>query len=406
MEITTRPITEDETVRFREAIMAGFGEDLDDEDFPPAWLDDLIPLDRTSAAFDGDRIVGTLAGLPLQVTVAGGAQVPMTGTTVVTVAATHRRRGVLTAMMRDHLEDVRTRGEALAGLWASESLIYGRFGFGVASENDGIEFDRQRVSVEGDAGTVRLVASDEARVLFPPIYDDERLQRPGMQSRSEKWWEHLFDDPSSRRRGFSALRFALHETEGRADGYALYRQKSDWETGFPNGKVGIRELVAPSTAAHTGLWRYLTSIDLFPHVVYWNLPVDDPLLWKVPDHRRIERKRWDALYLRILDVVEALEFRTYGADGSITVAVDDAFLPDVGGSFELAVTDGAGACRRIEDQATDVSLNTADLASLYLGGRGAVAMARAGRVRGAADAVTLLGRMFRGDIEPWCAEMF
>ena len=160
MKITTRPITRDETVQFREAIMFGFGEDLDDDEFPPEWLDDLLPLDRTVAAFDGDQIVGTLGGFPFEITVPGGAQVPMAGTTIVTVAATHRRRGALSAMMNDHFRDGLKRGEPLVGLWASESLIYGRFGFGVATEQDEIEIDQSRIRVEGEAGSVRLVDSD------------------------------------------------------------------------------------------------------------------------------------------------------------------------------------------------------------------------------------------------------
>jgi predicted acetyltransferase len=406
MELTTRPITADETVRFREAVVAGFGEDLDDEEFPPEWFADLIPLDRTVGAFDGDRIVGTLAGIPFEVTVPGGAQIPMAGTTVATVAPTHRRRGALSAMMRDHLDDGRRRREPLAGLWASESLIYRRFGFGVATEHDETEIDQLRVSVEGDAGLVRLVSVDEALTLFPRIYDEERRWRPGMLSRSEKWWEHHFRDPSVGRRGFSALRLVAHETNGAADGYALYRQKADWESGFPNGTISVRELITSTPSAHTGLWKFLTSIDLFPKIKYWNLPVDDPLRWKVPDHRRVQRERWDALYLRILDVPQALEARTYGADGTLTCTVADSFLPDAGGSFELVVTGGVGACRRIDTAVADLQLDTSDLASLYLGGHGAAALAEAGRITAAGDAVILAGRMFRGDVEPWCEEVF
>ena len=396
MEITTRPIIEDETVPFREAIMLGFGEDLNDEEFPPEWLE-LIPLDRTVAAFDGDTIVGTLGGFPFDVTVPGGEQIPMAGTTIATVAATHRRRGVLTAMMRAHLEDERSRGEPLVGLWASESLIYGRYGFGVASENEEIELDQRRVSVEGDAGSVRMATAEEAADILPQLYDVERARRPGMLNRTPQWWDlNLFFDPSIRRRGFSAQRYLIHETDGQPDGYAIFRQKADWETGFPNGKIRVREIIANSPAAHTGIWRFVTSIDLFPQVVFWNLPVDDPLRWKVPDHRRINRKRWDALYLRILDVVRALEARSYAADGT----------PDLGGSFELIVSDGRGTYRRTEVAEADLALGIVELSSLYLGGGNALAMSQASQIRGDGDSITLLDRMFRGDVAPWCEEVF
>lgn len=406
MEITTRPITEGETVPFREAIMLGFGEDLNDEAFPPEWLD-VIPLDRTVAAFDRDLIVGTLAGFPFDVTVPGGAQIPMAGTTIVTVAATHRRQGVLTAMMRDHLDDGRSRGEPLLGLWASESLIYGRYGFGVASENEEIEMDQTRISVIGDAGSVHMVTAEEAAAILPPLYDMERSRRPGMLTRTEQWWDrNLFFDPTVRRRGFSAQRYLIHEADGQPDGYAIFRQKPDWETGFPNGKIRVREIIANSSSAHTGIWRYLTNIDLFPQIVFWNLPIDDPLRWKVPDHRRIVRKRWDALYLRILDVAQALEARTYACDGMLRLSVDDPFMPDLGGSFELEVVDSIASCRRTAGADVDLMLGTEELASLYLGGGDAHAMSLAGRIRGDAGSITLIGRMFRGDIAPWCEEVF
>jgi predicted acetyltransferase len=406
MEIKTRPIIADESVPFREAIMLGFGEDLNDEEFPPEWLD-VIPLDRTVAAFDGDLIVGTLAGFPFDVTVPGGAQIPMAGTTIVTVAATHRRQGVLTSMMRDHLEDGVSRGEPLVGLWASESLIYGRYGFGVASENEEIEMDQTRVTVEGETGSVRMVSAEEAAQILPPIYELEQARRPGMLTRTAQWWDkNLFFDPSGRRRGFSAQRYLIHENDGHADGYAIFRQKPNWETGFPTGKIRVREIVANSSMAHTGIWRYLTSVDLFPQVVFWNLPVDDSLRWKVPDHRRIIRKRWDALYVRILDVVQALEARNYAADGTLRFRISDQFMPDLGGSFELEVSDGNGSCRRIDGEATDLALGTTELASLYLGGGEAHAMCSAGLVIGDTDSVTLLGRMFRGDVAPWCEEVF
>jgi len=407
MEITTRPIHENEALTFRTRIPEGFGEDFDAISMPPEWFFELFPRDRTVAAFDGDAMVGTLGAFPFDITVPGDGTVPMAGTTIVTVSPTHRRRGVLSAMMRDHLADTINRDEPLAGLWASESSIYGRFGFGVATENEEIEIDRTYASIEGDGGIVRLIDADEASRVFPAIYDDMRRRTPGMLTRTPSWWKiETFFDPEKRREGFTAQRYVLHETDGVPDGYAIYRQKGDWSDGFPNGTVKVGEVVAPSRAAHTGIWQFLTSIDLFPKITWWNMPVGDPLRWKVPDHRRIRRKRWDALHLRILDVPAALQARSYSIDGTIRFAVDDPFLPEIGGSFEMNVEAGIGRCRRVEDGEGDIRLNTRELASLYLGAGDVDAMARAGLIRGDRDSLIMLGRMFRGDITPWCEEMF
>ncbi|MEN8233384.1 MAG: GNAT family N-acetyltransferase [Actinomycetota bacterium] len=407
MSFTTRPIREGESLAFRRALARGFGDDLQEDVFPAEWFPELFPLDRTVGAFDGDAIVGTLGGFPFEVTVPGGASVPMAGTTIVTVAATHRRRGVLTAMMRDHLADTQSRNEPLVGLWASESVIYGRYGFGVATENEDVEMHQTHVSVDGEGGSVRLVDADEAGRLFPDVYDAVRSAKPGMLTRSATWWktEVLFD-PEQRRQGFSSQRYLVHETDGVVDGYAIYRQKGDWGDGFPNGEVRIREVTARTPTAHSGMWQFLTSIDLYPRIKYWNLAVDDPLRWKVPDHRRITRKRWDAMYLRLLDVVAALEARTYAFDGTVTFSVDDPFLPDVGGAFELTVEAGIGSCRRIEEGATDLAMSIVELSSLYLGAGHVDPMVKTGRLRGGSDVVELFGRMLRGDVAPWCEEIF
>jgi predicted acetyltransferase len=407
MEITTRPIRENEALTFRAVVSEGFGDDFDGTTMPEEWFLELFPRDRTVAAFDGDTMVGTLGAFPFSVTVPGGASVPMAGTTVVTVAPTHTRRGILTAMMRDHLADTIERGEPLAGLWASESVIYGRYGFGAATENEEIEIHQTRVGVEGAHDSVRMIDGDEARDVLPALYDAVRLQTPGMLTRDDAWWKiEVFFDPEKHRNGFSSQRYVLHETDGVPDGYGIYRQKGDWSTGFPNGTVRVSEVMTPSTSAHTGIWRFLTNIDLFPNIRYWNLPVDDPIRWKVPDHRRIERKRWDALYVRILDVIAALELRTFAFDGTVRFRLDDAFLPDAGGSCELSVEHGVGSCRRTDDPTVDLTLRTSELASLYLGAGSVHAMEEAGLIGGDRDSVTLLGRMFRGDRAPWCEEIF
>ncbi len=405
MTISTRPITDEEMPRFLELVERGFGNDPDPDD-DSAWAK-LLPLDLTVAAFDGDDMVGTLAAFDFEVTVPGGAAVAMPGTTVVTVQPTHRRRGVLTAMMRDHLDEVAARDAPLAGLWASETPIYGRFGFGHATSRDDMEAPSLSVTVDGEVeGKVHSVDPDDVPSRFAPIYAALQAARPGMLSRSDKWWQHaVVYDPSSRRRGKSAKRFVIYEIDGSAEGYAIYRQKSDWSEEVPKGQVLVNEVIATTDRAHSALCRYLTNIDLFPRVGWWNTPVDDPLWWKLVEPRRLNRKRGDALWVRIMDVPAALEARSYEHDGAIRMAIDDRFRPATAGVYELVVSDGVGKCVRVEGDA-GVSLGIDALGALYLGGSNAVAMAAAGHIDGSGEAVTQLHRLFHTDIAPWCEEVF
>lgn len=407
MSLITRSIAEDEVGTFRDLMWRGFGQEVLEDDRESDRFLATTPLDRVVGAFDGPTMVGTLAAYPFELTVPGGAAHKMAGTTMVTVQATHRRRGALTSMMRDHLDDARSRGESLAGLWASESAIYGRFGFGAATENDTVELHGPRIDVREEGGIVRYVDADESLDVLGSVYDTVRGTRPGMLSRTEAWWrnEVLFD-PSQWRDGASPIRTVVHESYGVADGYAIFRQKPEWGNAFPAGQIRVKELIAASDDAHTGLWRFLTSIDLFPEVKYWNAPVDDPLRWKVADPRRVTRKRWDALWLRVLDVGAALSIRSYAADGTVRFRVTDPFQPDNDGVYVLEVEAGAGTCHRGRGVEPDLAFGVDVLGALYLGGGDALSTARGGRIEGSEDAVVRLQRMFRGDIQPWCEEVF
>src|ERR687895_2485118 len=189
----------------------------------------LLPVERMHAAFDGKEIVGGAGVFPFEMTVPG-AIVPCAGVTVVGVLPTHRRRGILTRMMRAQIDDVRERGdEPFAALWASEPTIYGRFGYGHASHTFEIRLPRVRAALRAGAprraGAVRLVETPEAAKTFPRIYDRVRSTTPGMLSRSKHWWEsrRLRDDPSRRPPGSGPLNLPLYELDGKPAGYAMYR---------------------------------------------------------------------------------------------------------------------------------------------------------------------------------------
>lgn len=407
MSLITRPITGGEVATFRGLLARGFGFEIPEEDQEPDRFLAVTPLERTVGAFDGNEMIGTLAAFPFDITVPGGAAVAMAGTTMVTVQPTHRRRGALTAMMQEHLDDARARAEPLAGLWASESVIYGRFGFGPATENDQVEMHGPRIDLREEGGNLRFVAAEESLVVLAGVYDSVWRHRPGMLSRTPAWWKNeILFDPTRWRDGASPLHAVLHESYGIPDGYALFRQKPEWGEGFPVGQVRVKELIAASDDAHTGLWRFLTSVDLFPEIRYSNAPVDDSLRWKVADPRRVTRKRWDALWLRVLDVPTALAARTYAADGSLRFRLTDRFRPDNDGVYELEVVEGSGVCERVRGAEPDLVFDVDVLGGLYLGGGDAVSLARGGRIEGGDEAVVRLQRMFRGDSQPWCEEIF
>ena len=141
-----------------------------------------LPIERMHAASENGTIVGGAGAFPFELTVPGGT-VSTAGVTVVGTFPTHRRRGVLRAMMRAQLDDVHARGEPVALLWASEDTIYGRFGYGMASQCAEVSIPRHRSAFARPLereGTLRIVDADEALMLFPRVWDRVRRQTPGM----------------------------------------------------------------------------------------------------------------------------------------------------------------------------------------------------------------------------------
>lgn len=405
--VDIRFITADEVVAFRQAITAGFGGDEPDDPAIVERFNDLHPPETPLAAFDRGRIVATFSSFDLQMTVPGGS-LPTAGTTVVTVSPTHRRRGILTEMMTMHLQQAIERSQVMAGLWASEELIYGRFGYGHAASGLKLTIPTAKVTLPAGPDDVEIVpiGSEQAVELLPPIFERFVLGTPGSFRRWPGWWRqrHFYDPEHRRAPGATTRRTVMAERAGQPEGYAVYRQESKWADDGADGTVDVVELVADDDGVRRALWHFLTTIDLFPNVVHWNAPVDDPVLVEADRFRAVRTDWGDTLWLRLLDIVAVLEGRRYEHDGAVVLDVTDRFL-DRGGRFELSVEDGTGRCRPATATA-DVELDIADLGGLYLGGRSAHQLARAGRIAGSPEAVATLHRIFRTARAPYCIEVF
>jgi predicted acetyltransferase len=409
MSFEIRELKPEDVDAFRQAIASGFGHDTDPDDEQAAErFAAIFDSKRAQPVFDGDTIVGTGGDFEMAITVPGGAQVPMSGLTIITVQPTHTRQGILSAMMRKHIDAAHERGEPLGGLWASEVPIYGRFGYGPAAQMRGVKYDARyagRGHLEPGV-TVRLASGDEAEEILPPLYAAVQANRPGMYQRSDAWWKwRHFYDPEKGREGASALRRAVAEEDGNPIGYMTYRQKGAWDQ-LAEGELRIRELFATTDRGYRALWHYATNVDLFPIVKHWNIAVDDPLQWLLHDGRTLTTTDLsDSLWVRLVDLADSLQRRTYSGSGAVTIDVADWFAPWNQGTYRLSVADGHGVCEKVTAEA-DVAMDVNTLGALYMGGRDAMGLARVGRIDGTPEAVALLDSLFRSSVAPWCPEVF
>lgn len=391
---------------FKEAVgaIAEYGAWDIDEETAERFLR-CHPLDRMHAAFEGKRAVGGAGAFPFEFSVPGGS-VACAGVTIVGVYPTHRRRGILTAMMRAQLEAAHDREDPIAALWASDERIYGRYGYGLASLVGEIELPRQY----GDfarpletRGTVRYVEPEDVPAVLGPVWDHAFREVPGMFARSTDWWEtRLVHDSPQRRGGAGPRRFVAVEIGGAVEGYAIYRHAPNWEGGIDAGKVAVAEVLTRSLQAESELWRYLLDMEWTSAVSARLLPLDHPLFWILAQPRRMRMRVGDGLWVRLVDVGAALSVRSYSAPGPVVFQVVDESCPWNHGRWKLE--DGEAKKTRAE---ADLACDVTALGSVYLGGFTFAQLVRGGRVEELKPgAAARADAMFRTDRLPWCPELF
>ncbi|MFE1438984.1 GNAT family N-acetyltransferase [Streptomyces sp. NPDC058739] len=370
----------------------------------------LTEHSRSIGVWDGAECVGTAGAYSFLVTVPGGASVPAAGITMVSVAATHRRRGLLTAMMRRQLDDIRSWGEPLAVLTASEPAIYGRYGYAAATRQLSAEIDTTQVRLSVPPGTddvrVRYAAPADVLDACEAVYASLVPRRPGMLARRPGWERLGLLDPQAHRDGASALQCVVAERRGEITGYARFRTKAEWIASGHNGVVTLADLAGEDPATEAALWRFLFGIDLMTRLVVRGRPLDEAWQYQVSDIRRCLPRLRDSLYVRLVDVGAALGARTYQAPVDVVFEVEDAFCPWNEGRWRLSGDPKGAVCERTAD-AADLTLSVRELGAVYLGGVSLAALAAAGRVRELREgALAEAATAFGSAVAPWLPHGF
>jgi predicted acetyltransferase len=413
-----RPIVDSEFAAYRAVDQHAFHEG------PPRearlrLISRLFEPDRSLAAFDpalpaSAGPVGIAGAYTFQMSVPGGL-LPTAGVTYVAVLPTYRRRGILRSLMRRQLTDIAAKGEPIAALWASEAVLYWRYGYGHATTQASFRFRRGEGALSAIAPAdaalrLRLTEPQAVTAELAKVYETALQHQPGFFTRNDAWWDRTLHDPEEDRHGFSPLRCALAEDGSGPRGYALYRAQGRWEddTFLPDSLLDVHELVATDPAAGAALWRDLLSRDLLTEVTARLRPVDDPVLYQLLDPRRARPQVHDGLWVRIIDLPAALTRRAYSCPVDLVLEIADELLPDNAGRWRLRADgpDGSVSCERTAE-AADVSMDIRELGAAYLGGTRLGTLAAAGLVsEERPGTLARLSAAMSWDPVPWCPRIF
>jgi predicted acetyltransferase len=406
---TVRPIAEDGWEAFRDVDAHAFGVAMAEEH--EAAERELHKTARNIGVYDAEELVGIAAAYPFRLAVPGDV-LPAAAVSWVGVLPTHRRRGVLRALMTHQLHAVHDQGtEPLAILWASEPQIYGRFGYGLADRAYSVTVPRSDQALHSSAPTdpglrIRLV-DPKAWKDLAPVYEAVAGTRPGIPLRDDDWWERAVRDLPSLRGGRSPLRCVVVEDGDAVRGYALYSTKQFWDESFGKGEVGAKEVMATDPTALAALYRYLFDLDLMGTTALDHVPVDDPLLHWLRNPRLAKPVLQDCLYVRLVDLPRALTARSYATDLDVVLEVTDELCPWNAGTWRLTAKAGptpAASCEPTDDDAY-LTVDVRHLGAAYLGGTPLTELAMAGgpveRRPGALAATTAAFAHFPAPWTPW-----
>lgn len=407
MVVDVRTISAAELHPWSVAVRRGFlnPAEVDDSDLRRPFM----PLERTWGAFDDTKIVATLRSFPVELTLPGGGQVPVAAVTQVTTTATHRRQGLANRLVMADLVACRERGEPLSILIAAEWPIYGRWGYGPATESQAFAVDTRRAQVsEVASATPELVDRAEFRRAAARLYDEIRLDQAGEISRPDWFWDldlGILQLPTKPEVP-AAFHLLTRNADGGVTGAMRYRVETSWEGMLPAATVTVDSLFSADIDAYLALWRYLFALDLVTQVQIGDRAVDEliPLLLDDPRRARAE-KRHDFLWCRVLDVPAVLSARRFRVEGSVILGITD---PQglVAGSYELTGGPDGAQCAP-STRSAEITMPVSTLGAILLGGYALRQFERAGWAHeDRTGALTTADAMFSTSASPWCNTWF
>lgn len=325
---------------------------------------------------------------------APGGEIPMWAISSVTVAATHRRRGIARNLLEGELRAAAAAGVPIAGLTASEATIYPRYGFAAAVPVARMRIDARRAGwTGGDApGRLAYVEREQLARELGEVHERSRARRAGQIPGWAGRWRRMAGLTPGASKAAAVRGVHYLDAAGAVRGVVAYAMEEVPDRfGFT---CSVHHLAAETDEALRALWGFLVQHDLVETITVDLRPVDDPIPQLVVDQRAVEVAVHDHGWLRVLDVPAVLAARAYRAPLDAVLRVADPYgFAD--GTWRLRV-DGTGAAEiEPSDAVPDVELGVVELSALSVGGVRATQLRAAGRIRAEAAVAASFDDAFR-----------
>lgn len=378
MSIEVRRPTDDEWPAVCRADGRAFGFGYSDDDIERKRP--IHDMSRFRIALDDGRIVAVAGSYEMEVTLPGGALVPMGGVTWVSTAATHRRQGLMRRVVGDVHADITDRGEPLATLSAAEGGIYERLGYGASTLQRYTTLDPRLVRFRDEfrqpSDSVRYLDGDEVAPALTEIWDRFRRTRAGETAAAGALQRYFYAERDRPVGAASPAAYLVHR-----DGFAAYRTTVKLHGGVAANDLELIVLAAVTSEAHAALWQTLLGVDLVGSITSRSVAIDDPLPFLLDDPRALRTTAVnDGIWVNVLDPARCFGERTYRTDDRFVVEADGTRWAIEGGP-------AGGACRRVRSR-PDLVTSHASMSALLYGGVAPSALA-AGRRLTARDQRTL-----------------
>jgi len=396
----------------------GFHDGVQPDETVAAWVDGL-GYRRTTGVWDETTTdvaapVATVSAWVAPLTVPGHRTVDAYAISAVTVAPTHRRRGIARNLLEGELRTAHALGVPIAMLTVSEATIYGRFGFAPAVMAADWTVDTRRAKWSGPTphGRVQFITVDELLEQGPALLEACRLASPGQIEPWPLLWKRIVGRIPGDKDAPKNVRVVRYDdVAGAPQGFAVYRMVESHGDLFGNSLEVLLQASATDDA-YAGLWRFLFEMDLTNEVTAKLRSVEEAFAWQISDFRAARKLvQRDHLWIRILDVKAALEARVFSAHGTIVLEITDP-LGYAEGRFLLEIADDGRATVNelvadVPDTAAHISLGVNELGALYLGGVSAVTLTAAGRITEVrAGSASAVDASFRSPVTPWLSIWF